>query len=106
LDDQLILKEGYTQSYDYPVAKHVATYKYYCNGQLKSETSGGDYPSHRKDYRYHGGVDCPLEEEGKSLLLFPNPTEGRFTIQSNLLSNSATTIQVFTILGKRFFLRK
>lgn len=106
LNDQLTLKEEFTQHYENPITKHYSKYKYYCNGQLKSETSGGDYPSHRKDYRYHGGVDCPLEEEGKSLLLFPNPTEGRFTIQSNLLSNSATTIQVFTILGQEVFSEK
>lgn len=105
-NEQLILKEEYSQYYSNPTTRNYTTYTYYCNGQLKSETFAGDYPYHRKDYRYNGGVDCPLDEEVKSLLLFPNPTSGKFTIQSNLLSNTAATIQVFTILGQEVFSEK
>jgi len=107
LEDRIFLKEAFTQRHENSVTKRTTTYDYYCNGQLKSEIgTSNDRPNYRMDYRYDGGVDCPLEEEEKFLLLFPNPTAGKFTIQSNLLSNSATTIQIFTILGQEVFSEK
>jgi hypothetical protein len=107
LQDRIFLEEKFTQTHANEVRKLTTTYDYYCNGQLKSIIGGyDDNPNYRFDYRYFGGVDCPLEEEGKSLLLFPNPTAGKFTIQSNLLSNLTTTIQVFTILGQEVFSEK
>lgn len=106
-NDQLTLKEDFLRHYSHSTASRLYTsYTYYCNGQLKSEIYGGENPYSRKDYRYDGGVDCPLDENEKPLLIFPNPTSGKFTIQSNLLHNSNTTIQVFTILGQEIFHEK
>ena len=84
VNDRLILKEEYTKNYNNPIGKHFTTYEYYCNGQLKSETYNGEHPYCRKDYSYYGGVDCPLDEEEKKLLLFPNPTKGIVNIKSKL----------------------
>ncbi len=107
LKDRIFLKEEFTQRHENSVTKRTTTYDYYCNGQLKSQIGKyNDQPNYRMDYRYNGGVDCPLDEDEKNLFLFPNPTAGRFTIQSNLLSNSTTTIQVFTILGQEIFSEK
>ena len=107
LEDRIILKEEFIQRHTNPVRINTTTYDYFCNGQLKSEIGTYDgRPNYRKDYRYFGGVDCPLDEDEKNLLLFPNPTEGRFTIQSNLLLNSTTTLQVFTILGQEIYSEK
>ena len=107
LEDRIFLKEEFIQHYENPVRTITTTYDYYCNGQLKSQIGTyDDSPNYRLDYRYHGGVDCPLAESENPLLLFPNPTAGKFTIQSNLLSNSITTIQVFTILGQEIFSEK
>ena len=107
LEDRIFLKEEFIQHHENLVRTITTTYDYYCNGQLKSQIGTyDDRPNYRLDYRYHGGVDCPLDEDGKNLLLFPNPTAGDFTIQSNLLSNSITTIQVFTILGQEVFSEK
>ncbi|MFK7770854.1 MAG: T9SS type A sorting domain-containing protein [Saprospiraceae bacterium] len=107
LEDRIFFKEEFIQRHENPVRRVTITYDYYCNGQLKSQIGAyDDRLNYRMDYRYDGGVDCPLDEDGKYLVLFPNPTVGKFTIQSNLLSNSATTIQVFTILGQEIFSEK
>jgi hypothetical protein len=106
LQDLLILEEQFIRHYENIVIKNTTTYEYYCNGQLKSEIRGNDEPYNRKDYRYVGGVDCPLADTDEAIILFPNPTSGIFTIQSNLLANSEATIQVFTILGQEVFSEK
>lgn len=106
LQDQVILEEEYNQNYDHAVMKNVITYDYYCNGQLKSEVREQETPYFRADYRYVGGVDCPLDEEDGVLMLFPNPTLGVFTIQANFLAKPETTIQVFTLLGQEVFYEK
>ena len=106
LEDQIILKEEYRQNYENAVLKHTTTYEYYCNSQLKSEVREHEVPYYRIDYRYVGGADCPLEDEDEAMMLFPNPTSGIFTIQANLLANSETTIQVFTLLGQAVFVEK
>ena len=108
LDNQIILKKEYLQNnYNGPKTREVTiAYEYYCNGQLKSEFVKEGSPRSRKDYLYHGGVDCPLAEDETQLLLFPNPTSGGFTIQADLLANSEATIQVFTILGQEVFSEK
>ena len=106
LNDQIEIKEYFFQNYENPFDKRTTTYKYYCNGQLKSEMVASEVPHSRTDYRYFGGVDCPLEEGEKGMILFPNPTSGIFTIQANLLVHSETTIRVFTILGQEVFSKK
>ncbi len=106
LEDQIILKEEYRQNYENAVMRYYNTYEYYCNGQLKSEVRGHDVPYYRADYRYVGGADCPLEDWEEAMMVFPNPTSGMFTIQANVLANSETTIQVFTILGQEIFSKK
>ncbi len=106
LEDQLILKEEFIQHYSNPVSRYTSTYEYFCNGQLKSEIFAGDHPYSRKDYRYFGGVDCPLLEGEGSMMLFPNPALTTVTIQANMLANSGVTIQVFTFLGQEVFSKK
>lgn len=106
LENRIILKEEYYQNYVNPVVKNTTTYEYYCNGQLKSEVVEGNQPYYRTDYRYDGGVDCPLEEGDKAMMIFPNPTSGIITVQANLLANSEATIQIFTLLGQEVFLEK
>ncbi len=106
LQGQIIIEEEYNQNYDHAVTKNTITYNYYCNGQLKSEVRERETPYYRVDYRYVGGVDCPLEAEHGAMILFPNPTSGKFTIQANLLAQPETTIQVFTLLGQEIFSEK
>jgi hypothetical protein len=102
-EGKLILKEIFQKNYENPVRKTTETYKYYCNGQLKSILYE-DLPSVRRTvFEYHGKLDCQDLEEPYFLKIFPNPTEGFIRLESNLLGAENATIQVFTVLGKEIY---
>lgn len=102
-EDRLIKKVNFFRSRFSALQTRTTTYDYYCDGQLKSESLEINSPIQRLTYKYHGGVNCPLEEGDPSILIYPNPTVGDFTIHSNLFFDSKFTIQIFTLLGQEIY---
>ena len=106
-DEQtLILKEQFEQYYSNPVRKISTRYKYYCNGKLKTEYCEELPQVSRITYEYHGKSECFDEEKPPFLEIFPNPSDGSFRIQSNLLGTGEVTVRVYSILGQEVWSEK
>ena len=102
--DLLIKKEDFTSYYTNPTVKRTTEYLYYCNGLLKREITGEG--SNRKTYEYYGLAECDEEAKNAEILLFPNPSKGRFTLRSELLTTMNAQIQVYSILGQELYSEK
>lgn len=107
-EGNLILKHQFTQNYNHPVREITTNYEYYCNNQLKRETTSeiGQY-KHRKTYEYHGNADCELEPMNKpKIQISPNPSTGTLVLTSNLLATEDALVQVFDMVGREVYRKK
>lgn len=98
----LLTKEIRYQSHnDGLFTTHTYMYDRFCNGQIKTEIRTIDSTNSIMNvYSYHNGADCPLENNQPNILVFPNPNDGFFNIQSNFFKDKNLDIRIFNLLGQ------
>lgn len=106
-EEKLVEKREITQHYNNPSRTTTTRYDYYCNGQLKTEIIE-NLPSVTKiTYEYYGNTDCFLAKSDEpNLSVFPNPSDGNFTIKSNLLATLGAEIALYSVTGQVIFSQK
>lgn len=105
---KLLSKKRFSQVYDNPIREFIDEYEYYCNGQLKRETTSeiGQYIN-RMTYEYHGNASCDLAERlSPEIKISPNPSNGIISLSSNLLNTENALIQVFNMIGQEVYREK
>lgn len=83
-------------------------YKNFCNG-LIAETFGDptfSLTKRRIIYSYTEIPDCPTENYKPTINLFPNPSNGYFVIDANLMELKNAQIRVFNSTGVLIFQKK
>ncbi|MFT4759156.1 MAG: hypothetical protein ACI9XO_003496 [Paraglaciecola sp.] len=106
-EGKLLRKDQFIQSYSNPIRHFTTRYDYYCNGQLKTETTENLPNISRIHYEYYGNPDCLLlKNESSTLVVFPNPSDGNFTIQSNLLATAEAKLELYSVVGQLIFTKK
>jgi len=106
-EGKLLQKDHFRQSYSNPIRQTTTRYTYYCNGQLKTEKVENLPHVSRIYYEYYGNADCfLLENEKPNLVVFPNPSNGNFKLQSNLLTTLGATIELHSVVGQLVYMEK
>ena len=81
-------------------------YNHYCNGNIKEEFVENFnlfYPNQKSYFEYRTKDDCESIDGKVDLAIFPNPSDGLFTIQSNALQGNSSKIRIYTVLGQLVF---
>ncbi|MDB4728236.1 T9SS type A sorting domain-containing protein [Saprospiraceae bacterium] len=97
-------KEINTRFQDTSPAKYY-TYDYYCQDILK-QSSEDDLPRiYRTFYEYETGFDdqCAENIEDESIIIQPNPSDGKIILMSDWLGAESALIRVFDTSGKEHF---
>lgn len=106
-DDQnrIKRKQLYQTRFQDPSPTKYYVYDYYCEDILKLSQEDDLPRVYRTFYEYDTGFDddCADKIENETISIFPNPSNGSFTIQGDLLGAESTIIRVFDTAGREHY---
>lgn len=84
------------------MSSSVTHYDNFCDGTVAESQyyPHGAVSAIRTSFEYLEGIDCEFEKERPALAVYPNPSEGVFQLNGEILSGASTQIKVLNALGQ------
>lgn len=115
LEDELLIHEKMAE-YDYRNGafdlsfEWLTTNTYYCNGRIREKYTENNYSAFtfitNFGYTHSEKIDCPLTPATilafgtNALKIYPNPSSGQVTIESELLNASDVQVNIYSLSGQ------
>jgi len=108
-ENDFLISQDFTEYREDGNRTSSATYENFCNGLVYKFERENNYSS-RKFLRvtdeYDIIEDCDTENYEIEMLIFPNPSEGFFSVQSNLLELPNNKVELYDVTGRLLFSQK